>query len=218
MPGFAISNGTSNIASYDGQTSGINGNGNGGNQSPLNGAYSYNGLPGNSLDITADGAHVSDPGCNCATPVNPNSNMISELKVNMSNFSAENQKGPAVISSVAKSGGQRFHGSLYFDARNAALNANDWLSNYGNVPKPANKYYYPGFNISGPVLLPWLNFNRKKDKLFFFTGFQYFYQVLDTGLLRATVPTLGERTGNFSPAELALEGNITASGTAAQPM
>src|SRR5262249_1538026 len=86
MPGFAISNGTANVASYDGQTIGINGNGNGGSQSPLNNAYSYNGLPSNSLDITADGAHVSDPGCNCATPVNPNSNMISEFKINMSNF------------------------------------------------------------------------------------------------------------------------------------
>ena len=94
MPGFGISNGTSNTANYNGQTIGINGNGNGGNQSPLNGAYSYNGLPSNTLDITADGAHVSDPGCNCATPVNPNSNMISEFKVTMSNFSAENQKGP----------------------------------------------------------------------------------------------------------------------------
>jgi hypothetical protein len=218
MPGFGISNGTSNSASYNGQTVGINGNGNGGNQSPLNGAYSYNGLPNNSLDITADGAHVSDPGCNCATPVNPNSNMISEFKVSMSNFNAENQKGPAVISSVAKGGGSSFHGSAIFDARNAALNANDWLSNYGNVPKPANKYYYPGFTIGGPVLLPFTRFNKNRDKLFFFTGFQYYYQVLDTGLLRATVPTAGERTGNFSPAELAMEGNITASGSAAQPM
>ncbi len=218
MPGFGISNGTSNIASYNGQTVGINGNGNGGNQSPLNGAYSYNGLPSNTLDITADGAHVSDPGCNCATPVNPNSNMISEFKVNMSNFSAENQKGPAVISSVAKSGGSGFHGSAFFDARNAVLNANDWLSNYGSVPKPANKYYYPGFTVGGPVLLPWTRFNRNKDKLFFFTGYQYYYQVLDTGLLRSTVPTAGERTGNFSPSEIAMEGNITASGSAPQPM
>ena len=71
MPGFGISNGTSNVANYTGQTIGINGNGNGGNQSPLNNAYSYNGLPSNTLDITADGAHVSDPGCNCDTPVNP---------------------------------------------------------------------------------------------------------------------------------------------------
>jgi len=218
MPGFGISNGTSNTANYNGQTVGINGNGGGGNQSPLNGAYSYNGLPSNTLDVTADGAHVSDPGCNCATPVNPNSNMISEFKVQMSNFSAEMQKGPGVISSVAKGGGRDFHGSGYMTARNAALNANDWLSNYSRVAKPENKYYYPGFNLGGPVLLPKTGFNKNRDKLFFFTGFQYFYQVLDTGLLRATVPTAGERNGDFSPAELAKEGNLTASGSAPQPL
>jgi hypothetical protein len=214
MPGFGISNGTSNTANYNGQTIGINGNGNGGNQSPLNGAYSYNGLPGNSLDITADGAHVSDPGCNCATPVNPNSKMISEFKVTMSNFSAENQKGPGVISSVAKGGGNTFHGSAFISARNAVLNANDWLSNYSRVARPENQYYYPGFTLGGPVLLPFSRFNRKRNKLFFFTGYQFFYQVLDTGLLRATVPTLGERNGDFSPGEIAKEGNITASGSA----
>ncbi len=214
MPGFGISNGTSNVANYNGQTIGINGNGNGGNQSPLNAAYSYNGLPSNSLDITADGAHVSDPGCNCATPVNPNSMMISEFKITMSNFSAENQKGPGVISSVAKGGGKDFHGSAFISARNAVLNANDWLSNYSRVARPENQYYYPGFTLGGPVMLPFTKFNRKRDKLFFFTGYQYFYQVLDTGLLRSTVPTLGERNGDFSPAELAKEGNITASGSA----
>src|ERR1022692_2428589 len=211
MPGFCISNGTSNKANYSGETIGINGNGDAGSQSPLNGAYSYNGLPGNSLDITADGAHVSDPGCNCDTPVNPNSDMISEFQVKMSNFSAENQKGPAVITSVAKSGGKDFHGSAFMYARNYAMNANDALFNANGQPKPANKYYYPGGTVGGPVLLPG-GFNKKRDKLFFFTGFEYFYQVLDTGLLRATVPTAGQLTGNFSPAEVAKEGNITASG------
>ncbi len=38
--------------------------------------------------------------------------------------------------------------------------------------------------------------------------------MLDTGLLRATVPTPGEIGGNFSPAEVAKEGAITASGGA----
>ena len=167
MPGFGISNGTSNKANYSGETIGINGNGDAGSQSPLNGAYSYNGLPGNSLDITADGAHVSDPGCNCDTPVNPNSDMISEFQVKMSNFSAENQKGPAVITSVAKSGGKDFHGSAFMYARNYAMNANDALFNANGQPKPANKYYYPGGTVGGPVLLPG-GVNKKRDKLFFF--------------------------------------------------
>ena len=60
------------------------------------------------------------------------------------------------------------------------------------MPRPENKYYYPGFTLGGPVLLPCTKFNKKRDKLFFFTGYQYFYQVLDTGLLRATVPTAGD--------------------------
>jgi Carboxypeptidase regulatory-like domain len=212
MPGFGVSNGTSNKASYTGETIGINGNGDAGSQSPLNNAYSYNGLPSNSLDITADGAHVSDPGCNCDTPVNPNSDMISEFKVLTSNFSAENQKGPAVVSSVAKSGGKDFHGSAFFYARNYALNANDALFNANGQSRPENKYYYPGGTFGGPVLIPGTRFNKNRNKLFFFTGYEYYYQVLDTGLLRATVPTPGEIGGNFSPAEVAKEGNITASG------
>jgi hypothetical protein len=212
MPGFGIQNGTNNKANYSGEVIGINANGDAGSMSPLNNAYSYNGLPSNSLDITADGAHVSDPGCNCDTPVNPNSDMIAEFKILASNFSAENQKGPIVISSIAKSGGSEFHGSGFFYARNYTLNANDWVANKDGVPQPQNKYYYPGGTIGGPVLIPGTRFNKNRNKLFFFTGFEYFYQVLDTGLLRATVPTAGEMTGNFSPAEIAKEGNITASG------
>lgn len=212
MPGFGISNGTQNKANYTGETIGINANGDAGSQSPLNNAYSYNGLPGNSLDITADGAHVSDPGCNCDTPVNPNADMVAELKVMTSNFSAENQKGPAMISSVSKAGGKDFHGSGFFYARNYAMNANDALFNKNGQPRPENKYYYPGATIGGPVLIPGTNFNKNRDKLFFFTGYEYYYQVLDTGLLRATVPTAGMLTGNFSPAELAKEGKINASG------
>jgi hypothetical protein len=213
MPGFGIQNGTTNAANFSGQTMGINANGNAGSQSPLNNAYSYNGLPANTLDITGDGAHVSDPGCNCDTPVNPNADMIAEFKVTMSNFSAENQKGPAVISSVSKSGGQSFHGSGFLYARHYALNANDSYSNANNQPRPLNKYFYPGGTFSGPLVIPGTGFNKSRTKLFFFTGYQYFYQVLDTGLLRATVPTDGMRLGNFSPAELAKLGNITASGS-----
>lgn len=214
VPGFGIANGTQNKSNYNGQTIGINANGDSGSQSPLNAAYSYNGLPSNSMDIVADGAHVSDPGCNCDTPVNPNSDFLQEFKVLTSNFSAEDQKGPILITSVTKAGGADFHGSAFFSARNHVLNANDWLNNFSGVKQPANAYYYPGGTIGGPVIIPGTSFNKHRDKLFFWTGFEYFYQVLDTGLLRATVPTPGELAGDFSPAEIAKEGNITASGKA----
>lgn len=58
MPGFGIQNGAVNKSNYNGQTIGINANGDSGSQSPLNNAFSYNGLPSNTLDIVADGAHV----------------------------------------------------------------------------------------------------------------------------------------------------------------
>ena len=202
MPGFAVQNGSSNKANYSGEVIGINANGDAGSQSPLNNASSYNGLPGNSLDITLDGAHVADPGCDCDTPVNPNSDFLQEFRVLASNFSAENQKGPILITSVTKSGGQKLHGSGFFSARNASLNANDWLNNNSNSPKPANKYYYPGGSIGGTV-------PKTHDKLFFFAGFEYFYQVLDTGLLRSTVPTADMLTGNFSTSELEKIGDAT---------
>ena len=214
VPGFSVTNGTANKSNYSGQTIGINGNGDSGSQSPLNASSSYNGLPTNSLDIVADGAHVSDPGCNCDTPVNPNADFLQEFKVLTSNFSAEDQKGPILITSVTKAGGSSFHGSGFFAARNHSLNANDWLNNNSGVKQPANVYYYPGATIGGPVIIPKLGFNKNRDKLFFWTGFEYYYQVLDTGLLRSTVPTPGELTGNFSPEEVAKEGNKTASGKA----
>src|SRR4051812_13992993 len=178
VPGFGIQNGTSNKSNYNGQTIGINANGDSGSQSPLNANYSYNGLPTNSLDITADGAHVSDPGCNCDTPVNPNSDFVQEFKVLTSNFSAENQKGPVLITSVSKAGGKSYHGSAFFSARNHALNANDWLNNHSGVKQPANSYYYPGGTFGGPVIIPGTNFNKSREKLFFWTGFEYFRQTL----------------------------------------
>jgi hypothetical protein len=214
VPGFGVSNGTQNHANYTGQTVGINGNGDSGSQSPLNNSSSYDGLPVNSLDIVADGAHVSDPGCNCDTPVNPNADFLQEFKVLTSNFSAEDQKGPIVITSVTKAGGSSFHGSAFFSARNHVLNSNDWLNNNSNVKQPANSYYYPGGTIGGPIVIPGTRFNKNHDKLFFFAGFEYYKQTLDTGLLRATVPTPGELAGDFSPEEIAKEGVKTASGKA----
>ncbi len=217
LPGFAARNNSDNMKSgsdFTGQVIGINGNGDGGSQSPLNGAYVANGAGVNNIDITADGAHVSDPGCNCATPVNPNTDMIQEFKVLTSNFSAENAKGPVVINTIAKAGGRDFHGEAYFSARNYTLNSNSWLDNHLGIPRPQNQFYYPGGNIGGPVLIPHTNFNKNRDKLFFFTGYEYYYQTLDTGTLGATVPTQNMRNGNFSPAELANLGTVTASGGA----
>src|SRR3989442_14936208 len=139
LPGFAPRNrgdGLKSGSDFSGEVIGINGNGDGGSQSPLNGAYVANGVGTGNVDITADGAHVSDPGCNCATPVNPNTDMIQEFKVLTSNFSAENSKGPAVINTIAKAGGRDFHGEGHFYAPPYAMNAQHWLNNKTGTGKP----------------------------------------------------------------------------------
>lgn len=207
LPGFAqAGNGVTNYPGYDGQVVGINGNGNAGRQSAL-GYFSANGTPLNSTEIMSDGAHVADPGCNCATPVNPNADMIQEMKVLQSNFSAENSKGPVVISSITKAGGTSYHGMGYFTTRHFAMNAADWLDNKNNKGrKPENIYYFPGGNIGGPILIPGTNINKNKDKLFFFAGFEYFYQNLNSSQIQAIVPTDAMRNGDFSPASIAALG------------
>jgi hypothetical protein len=207
LPGFAqAGNGLTNSPGYDGQVIGVNGNGNAGRQSAL-GYFSANGTPLNSTEIMSDGAHVSDPGCNCATPVNPNADMIQEMKVLSSNFSAENSKGPVVISSITKAGGATYHGQAYLSARNYVMNGADWLDNKNNRGiRPQNVYYFPGGNIGGPIQIPGTKLNKNKDKLFFFAGFEYFYQHLNSSQIQAIVPTAAMLGGDFSAAAIAALG------------
>ena len=198
LPGASmVANGGVNGQAYSGENYGINGAGLGGNQGG-NGGTNIN---GQYVDITMDGAHTYDPGApGGATPVNPNVEMIEEIKVLTSNFNAENTQSGVVMNTVSKSGGRDFHGEGYLVARNAVMNAADWANNAEGVKKPDSNYYFPGANIGGPVLLPFTKFNRKRDKLFFFEGFEFYKQTIDGGIDRAFVPTLAERNGDFTGA------------------
>ena len=81
------------------------------------GNFSGNGTRADALDIVIDGAHASDPGCNCATSVNPNPDMVGEFKVLQSNYGAEHAKGPITIDVISKAGGRDFHGMGYIYLR-----------------------------------------------------------------------------------------------------
>jgi len=208
LPGMApTGSGVENKPGFSGEVIGINGNGDGGRQSAL-GYYSANGTRTAAMDIVTDGAHTSDPGCNCATPVNPNVDMLQEFKVLSSNYSAEHAKGPVVLNAVTKSGGSSFHGMGYYYIRDYRMSSNDWQLNRAGRQRPANQFQFPGFNIGGPVVIPGAGFNRNRDKLFFFSGYEFFKQRLDTGVLTTIVPTPAMRTGDFTDAAgLALLGS-----------
>jgi len=202
LPGMSpLTNGTSNKPNFTGEVYGINGNGEysggGGNNQSAIGNYSANGNRGWALDITIDGAPGADPGCNCATSVNPNTEFVQEFKVLQSNFSAEHAKGPVAMSVISKQGGREFHGSLFAYLRDYHLNSNEWYANKIGADRVKNKFTYPGFTISGPLLIPGTNFNKNRDKVFFFAGFEYFGQALDTGYVKSWVPTAEMRGGDF---------------------
>jgi len=205
LPGATLQNNNAvNRPTYDGQVVGINGFAVGNSAGGL-GNVAVN---GQAIDITIDGQHSFAPGSTAANPVNPNPDMISEVKVLSSNFSAENAKGPVVVNTVTKAGGSSFHGEGYFYARNQVMNSEDWFnkaidSNPSNGFKPGqlkvpSSYYYPGFNVGGPLYIPGTGLNKSKQKLFFFEGFEYYKQDLDGGVDRAFVPTDAMLNGNFS--------------------
>jgi hypothetical protein len=204
LPGFS-QGGSLTPSAYNGQVQSTGGG-------PV-GNFSANGLRTAALDITSDGAHIVDPGCNCGQAVNTQVDMTQELKVLTSNFGADNAKGPVVISAVGKSGGSQFHGEAYLYARNNVFDANNAYNNslgfYANGqpigPKPPTDFYYPGGNIGGPVLIPGTHFNHNHDKLFFFFAYEYYkQQVQDPShdVFTSFVPTAEMRAGNFTQSYL----------------
>ena len=104
------------------------------------------------------------------------------------------------MSVISKSGGRDFHGSLFAYLRDYHLNSNEWFANKVGAERVKNKFTYPGFTISGPLLIPGTGFNKNRDKVFFFAGFEYFGQTLDTGYVKSWVPTQAMRNGDFSDA------------------
>lgn len=198
LPGMAFTGGSVNTSSVatDDQRTGTG---------PV-GSLSANGTRVGALDITSDGAHIIDPGCNCGQAMNTNVDMTAELKVMTSNFGADEAKGPVVISTIGKSGGQQFHGEAYVYARSWHLNANDPQDIDSRIQRPETKYFYPGGNIGGPLIIPGTNFNHNRDKLFFFFATEYYKQNVDNGVYHAVVPTgpnspgttMNMRAGDFS--------------------
>lgn len=157
------------------------------------GNYNVAGTRNTQISNVSDGANVIDPGCNCGSAVTPNMDMIAEVKVQTSNFSAENARGPVVFNAVSKSGTSDFHGEAYLYARHHAFNSADWRNNFFDTkPRvPPDSFYFPGFNIGGPL-------TKSRQKLFFFAGVEIQRQNHDLGVRPAAVPTAAMRQGDFT--------------------
>ncbi|MEZ2345786.1 carboxypeptidase regulatory-like domain-containing protein [Terriglobus sp. RCC_193] len=200
LPGFANANqGISNTA-YDPSQVAVNG---------AIGSYAANGTPLSGVSLKWDGANITDPGNYGAGIQNVNYDMVSEVKVQVANFTADQAQGPIVVSAVTQAGGNNFHGSLYTYARTSQLNSADWLAKELGYVKPPDRYVYPGFTIGGPVLIPGTKFNHNR-RITFFAGAEdyaqrnsYAYGAASSAIVHALVPTQAMRNGDFSASQLA---------------
>ena len=142
--------------------------------------------------LLSDGANIIDVGNMGASLSVVNPNMTSEVSVQASNFGADVPFGPVVISTISKSGSSDYHGEAYFNARNSALNANDWQSNHQKVPLGPQHYYYPGGSFGGPV-------PGTHKKLMFWGGYERWLQNQgNANILKSSIPTPAMLGGNFS--------------------
>jgi hypothetical protein len=136
----------------------------------------------------------------------PNPDALQEFKIQTSLYDAGYGRNPgANVNVVTKSGTNQFHGTAFYFFRNTDLNANDFFRKItppvGGVPNDGrqvlNQNQWGGV-FGGPI---------KKDKLFFFTSYQYTWQkngIASSGSSAPILPPIptGDRsnTGAFRAA------------------
>ncbi|MCI0420359.1 MAG: TonB-dependent receptor [Acidobacteria bacterium] len=157
-----------------------------------------NGQQSGSVAYLLDGSPLTVEGWGVASSspaLSPPLEAVQEYRVGTNNLlSSFSSPGTGVISLVSKSGGDKFHGSLFGFARPNALAANDPFlkaaqlrSGKSNEPPDFHRYQWGG-SLGGPI---------KKGKLFFFGDYEY-TQARTLETLTTTVPTEAERRGDFS--------------------
>jgi hypothetical protein len=120
--------------------------------------------------------------------VNPSPDAIGEFRVEENSMKAEFGRGGAAVNAAFKSGTNQLHGGAYEYLRNDALDARNYFDPASNGPKaPLHRNQF-GFFIGGPII---------KNRLFIFGDYAG-SRLHEAGVDQATVPTVAERTGDFS--------------------
>jgi hypothetical protein len=144
-----------------------------------------NGARQNMVAYNLDGADNVDRYTNVNNPF-PFPDALQEFSVQTANYSAEyGGNAGAVVNVITKSGTNAFHGDAFGFIRNGDLNARNY---FATLPDPL-KRGQEGGTIGGPV---------KKNKTFFFAGYQFTSLRDVTNGLNKTVPTPAEEVGNFA--------------------
>ncbi len=164
------------------------------------GNANFNGQSNFQNNFTVDGQTVTDIGVNQQFAYRVNVDAIAELKVSTNSQAAEfGRASGAQIQTVTKSGTRDFHGTGWWFKRGEFMNANDFIRNLSGAPRSKYRFMQAGFNVGGPVLLPF-GLNKERNKLFFFASNEWGRSNTPAALDQITVPTAQERLGNFQDA------------------
>lgn len=163
--------------------------------------------------ITLDGAVAVRTRSNGTSIGAADVDAVQEVQILTANYGSEYGRSSAgQIRIITKSGTRDLHGTAYEFIRNSRLDANSWSRNRlnpsGNRPcsqfpkdnhcRPApQRYNQFGYSASGPILLPFTEYNKDRNKLFWLWGQEWVrFRRADTSII--TVPSLKMRTGDFS--------------------
>lgn len=114
----------------------------------------FNGSRRGALNITLDGFNIQDPSNNAGfiqTATEVSVDRIEEMRVVTSPADAEYGRGSGQVLMLTRSGTNRFHGALYANQANSALNANSWFNNLRGLPKNFVIQNMFGARIGGPL-------------------------------------------------------------------
>jgi Carboxypeptidase regulatory-like domain/TonB dependent receptor-like, beta-barrel len=151
-----------------------------------------NGQRNATAEVRLDGSPISAPeqgeGGNSNVYYQPSVEIVQEFKLQNNSFSAEfGNNGGTVLNVVLKQGTNSFHGSGWWYGQRAAFDSRDF---FNRDEKPDHTRDQYGFSLGGPII---------RNKTFFFVDFEKVREK-DPVNLEGYVPTVAERSGNFSQA------------------
>ena len=125
----------------------------------------FNGLFQAALNISLDGTNINDTrmksGSGFSSLVPLRLDAIEEVTVSTTGLEADAAAGGAMtIQFATRRGTSQYHGSLYEQFRNDALNANDFFNNMRGLPKPRVRMNDFGGSLGGPLKIP---FSRRSE-------------------------------------------------------
>jgi Carboxypeptidase regulatory-like domain/TonB dependent receptor-like, beta-barrel len=151
-----------------------------------------NGTRSSFSNVTLDGINIQDNFIRTGSlGYQPNLLMmdqVAEFTISTSNTNATVGGGSSQITLTTPSGGNKYHGGLYWYNRNNALAASRWFDNKDGIPKAFLNQNQVGGLLGGHII---------KDKLFFYTNYEAFRN-RQKAPANTTILTSTARSGIFT--------------------